>query len=217
VFSTIRVYAISGGTWWLAALTLALGLVPVGTNIDYGFVTSADMIQSAPLLGTFCGTNQIASEATIIGLTTTTRTYAIARTADRSGIRAPLASMLLKDGTLYFALLLVVNILQIIGNNTGIFTGTVGFFGQPLSGIIVSRFLMNLRQLNHTSSNTVGDQQSDGYTMGGEGPGRSQFSSMRFASLVGNMGEELDHGFECTAVGGGDDAESSLTADRACL
>ncbi|EMD33641.1 hypothetical protein CERSUDRAFT_76363 [Gelatoporia subvermispora B] len=213
VFSTVRVFAISAGNWYLSLATLVIGLVPLGANIDYAFFTAQNEIDSLPFLGTFCDDNQTASMALIIALTTTSRvcaivsdvivllvtwfkTYSIKRTADRTGTRAPLASMLIRDGTFYFVLILLLNILQIVGNNTGVFAGTTGFFGQPLSGIIVSRFLMNLRQLDRTTSDAAVTRQPFGISLSGEQSEYTQGSSLRFVSMLGNMGEELEHGSE---------------------
>ncbi|PSS05552.1 hypothetical protein PHLCEN_2v3722 [Hermanssonia centrifuga] len=84
----------------------------------------------------------------------------------RIGMRTPLSTMLLRDGTVYFAM-------------------------QP---ILISRFLLNLRQVG---SPEIDSQEAF----------NSQFSVPGFrvpslASIVGNMGEDLEHGILAEEVEG---------------
>ncbi|THG93780.1 hypothetical protein EW026_g7554 [Hermanssonia centrifuga] len=94
--------------------------------------------------------------------------------------------MLLRDGTVYFAILLIMNIAQVVLDTPSFqnfnFVETVIETMQP---ILISRFLLNLRQVG---SPEIDSQEAF----------HSQFSVPGFrvpslASIVGNMGEDLEH------------------------
>ncbi|THG99236.1 hypothetical protein EW026_g3061 [Hermanssonia centrifuga] len=95
--------------------------------------------------------------------------------------------MLLRDGTIYFAILFVMNIAQVVLETPSFasfdFVLTVIETLQP---ILISRFLLNLRQVG---SPEIDSQEAF----------NSQFSVPGFrvpslASIVGNMGNDLEHG-----------------------
>ncbi|THG95249.1 hypothetical protein EW026_g6369 [Hermanssonia centrifuga] len=105
----------------------------------------------------------------------------------RIGMRTPLSTMLLRDGTIYFAILFVMNIVQVVVKtalsfqNLNLLTPVI----QTLQPILISRFLLNLRQVG---SPEIDSQEAF----------NSQFSVPGFrvpslSSIVGNMGEDLDH------------------------
>ncbi|OCH88347.1 hypothetical protein OBBRIDRAFT_795312 [Obba rivulosa] len=202
VFSAARAYAISGGNWWLASAVCSLSMVPAGTNAYGWFSPGWYDIVTLPMVGTICQSGRYISEAANLKFTICTRvaviasdaivlsitwskTYAMKRHAYRHGINSPLATMLLRDGTLYFSLLLCLNIVNIAGWTTKSFVYATGLFNTPLSAVIMTRFLLNLRQ-------SAGDPHDDtAYSTTS-----SQSSSLRLASFIGNMGELLDHGSE---------------------
>ncbi|KAL6302930.1 hypothetical protein BKA93DRAFT_827022 [Sparassis latifolia] len=101
-------------------------------------------------------------------------------------MKTPLASLLLRDGTLYFGLLVVLNAADL----TCCFVATeidIPYFTIALSNIIISRFLLNLRKVNHDNE----------YGMNGTRPSFvvSCRSEIRFApSFVGSMGASLNFG-----------------------
>ncbi|OCH85198.1 hypothetical protein OBBRIDRAFT_331487 [Obba rivulosa] len=126
----------------------------------------------------------IASDILIL-YTTWIKTYTIKRAATRSGIKTPLATILLKDGTAYFIMLLSLNITNIVGFSTGLFV-YAGYFTTPLSSIVISHFLINLRQLAHVG--TKDEIPSFVHSLSSRGR-----PSIRFASFVDNMGEQLEY------------------------
>jgi len=229
-FSAIRVYATSGGRWVLAALVCTLALVPAGTNLYGSLIAAYYQIEAIPALGLECVSGKTFSGATstkfavatrvcviasdlIVLLVTWHATFKLKRFADRNNFETPVVTMLLRDGTLYFLALLILNVFNIVGWATDVFVFSVEDFTTPLSSIIISHFLMNLRQASASgtqvspSSPLWSDQQNDSPT-----------PSLRFASCVGNMGESLSHGSDLadTTVGfsGAYSLEGKETDDR---
>ncbi|OCH91955.1 hypothetical protein OBBRIDRAFT_833851 [Obba rivulosa] len=203
VFSTIRVYAISGGNWWISATVCALSMVPAATNLYTHYVIGWFEIGTIPVLGTICvtayssslishlntprfilGTRICAILVDIIVLVATWhRTYGLKKEAMRLDVDAPLATMLLQDGTMYFLGLLVLNSVQIAGWITNDFTVIAQYFITPLTSIITSHFLMDLRSIAVAPPANDAQLDSDNIT---------QRSTIRFSSFVDNMGERLD-------------------------
>ncbi|OCH94187.1 hypothetical protein OBBRIDRAFT_180490 [Obba rivulosa] len=131
---------------------------------------------------------------TIVGdvlvlLTTWSKTYATVRDAWRNNIRSPLATALLKDGTLHFIFLLLLKILNIAGIWTDVFAYLGTDLLPPLTSIIISHFLLNLRQ-------AADEIQGVGSQMSRPSFVCSQTPSVRFMSFVDNIGEELVYGSE---------------------
>ncbi|KAI0084393.1 hypothetical protein BDY19DRAFT_1051285 [Irpex rosettiformis] len=118
----------------------------------------------------------------------TARSY---REARRLQIKAPLATLLFRDGTIYFIILLLLNVFQVIESNAQIpslfaMWVSVPFF-QTLMPIIICRFILNLRLV--TSAETS-------FTSG------NQWDSLHF---VGNAGESLRFGAPDTDEGSRDE------------
>ncbi|OCH84465.1 hypothetical protein OBBRIDRAFT_741595 [Obba rivulosa] len=119
IFSAIRVYAISGGSWIWPMIVFTLSMVPVGTNLvrslpvsltlrfthsasmlcilqDNYFVTAwYGVIQVPVTIGTRVCT--IVADLLIL-IITWSKTYTTKRAADRSNVNTPITTMLLKDG-----------------------------------------------------------------------------------------------------------------------
>ncbi|OCH94531.1 hypothetical protein OBBRIDRAFT_884721 [Obba rivulosa] len=133
--------------------------------------------------------------------------------ADRNNIKTPLFTMLLVDrmhvvlrtleftprfalniGSTYFAALLALNSLSIAGWVTNLITNTATLFVVPLLAIIVSRFLLNLRQAAYSGSHDDTHVRSATSAHSQNGlPARTN-PSIEFASFVGNMGESTTDG-----------------------
>ncbi|KAH9927663.1 uncharacterized protein B0H18DRAFT_1118459 [Fomitopsis serialis] len=76
------------------------------------------------------------------------RTYALKREADRLHMRASLATLLLRDGTVYFVAILVLNVVHAV---VVFYDGNVVYvtvFLSPIPALLTSRFLLNLRRAN---------------------------------------------------------------------
>ncbi|KAI0916180.1 hypothetical protein AcV5_003188 [Taiwanofungus camphoratus] len=66
----------------------------------------------------------------------------------QSHVKHSLAKLLTRDGTLYFLLLLMINIIHIILFTLNVFQDFAGFTA-PISSILMSRFLLNIRQIRY--------------------------------------------------------------------
>ncbi|EMD31693.1 hypothetical protein CERSUDRAFT_69189 [Gelatoporia subvermispora B] len=214
IFSGIRVYALSGGSRFLPLVVTLLSLVPVGTNA----------IAALPVFGVRClvledksettNTRLISTRVPVIMADTVTlvvtcwKTWATVRMAHEHNVKTPLMTLLLRDG------LLSINLLNVVGQTTNIFA-YAGAFSTPLSSIIITHFLLNLRQLAHGSPD---DTSRPSFTRDGAPDAvHSQSSSLRFGSFVGNMGESLIDGSEDDDrdVNWDDDVQHNV--DDACL
>ncbi|KAJ3554285.1 hypothetical protein NM688_g3189 [Phlebia brevispora] len=112
------------------------------------------------------------------------------RTASFSG-RTPLLWVMLRDGTMYFLVMLAINVAQIILETATFFTNAettpIATVISVLTPILISRFILNLRQIGqeHQLANRNTFQVSTAI-------GSFALSS----SVVGNLGEPLDHGLD---------------------
>ncbi|CCM05474.1 uncharacterized protein FIBRA_07695 [Fibroporia radiculosa] len=110
-------------------------------------------------------------------------------------IKSSIFGLILRDGTIYFLILLLFNIMQVITVEPAVsgsyYTDYVVGFLAPIQSILISRFILNLRR--------VFDSSTDGYD---DLYSRKSFSYMstlhahtiEFASnVIGNMGAPLDH------------------------
>ncbi|KAI0337839.1 hypothetical protein BDW22DRAFT_1464303 [Trametopsis cervina] len=99
------------------------------------------------------------------------------RAGRKHNLNVPLTTLLIRDGTMYFIVLLLINILTMLFNNL---PSLVNLqletpFLQGIPPILICRFMMNLRDMESNSGETA---EYDERT----------WSSMRF---VGNMGQTL--------------------------
>ncbi|GJE89145.1 hypothetical protein PsYK624_052390 [Phanerochaete sordida] len=103
------------------------------------------------------------------------------RQARRLHIKTSLASLFLRDGTVYFLVLLIVNISQLaVFELTGL--PYISIFLTSATAILISRFIMNLRQAN--------DKQSY------DESAALAFSAPAFragSSFIGELGAPLDY------------------------
>ncbi|KAH9830297.1 uncharacterized protein C8Q71DRAFT_862591 [Rhodofomes roseus] len=134
VISAIRVFAVTSRNWPLSLVTLALGLAPVVINI-YLLTTAYYLVEPVP--------------TTTICAVLSTLSMNSANHAKKGILTGSLSWYLLRDGTLYFSVILVLNLIDILlwwFDRIQFFT-TLIF---PLSLILLSRLLMNLRQAAYT-------------------------------------------------------------------
>jgi len=203
-FSTIRTYAISMGSLWLASIVCMLCTVPVGVNIWLYFADEWYQVKTSPYVGSYCDNGVKSSETANTSLTIASRlcaivadlillsvtcfqTFALKRRS-HGGVRTPLIDTLLRDGTAYFLLLLVLNVVLAVENVASSGVSTVSaLFLTPLLSIITSHFLLNLRQVAYGSEDGMSDseRQSTTYCRG-----------LKFTHFLGNMGEDLDDGLD---------------------
>jgi len=122
-----------------------------------------------------------------------------------------LVNFLCRDGTLHFLLLLVLNVLQMVLWVTNTFTVTSVIIS-PISSIIISRFLLNIRRY-HLSANTNPTDDST-CSLGGEGSVQPGITCTEYLStFIGSMGASLNEGLWSTT--GLDSAEDDIVASDA--
>jgi len=152
-----------------------------------------------------CLVSNFASGSLLV-VVTCLKTYATVRDARRNNISTPLAAALLRNGVLYFLSLLSLQILGFVGTQAASFnyiSGNIFNSVLPAAGsIVITHFLLNLRQIANGTQNDSLDTSRPSFV-------RSQRASIRFASFVDNMGEQLSHGDDAGVI----DAEVSWAGD----
>ncbi|TCD60743.1 hypothetical protein EIP91_009611 [Steccherinum ochraceum] len=123
----------------------------------------------------------IASDTLVIVLTWV-KTFGLRRVAARLHLRGSLSSILLRDGTVYFAIILALNAVQLATEESNVIWNPVPIFIDVFTTILISRFILNLRQVFDHSQNPNQDLS----TFNSNGT----FTVPRF---VGNLGAELEH------------------------
>ncbi|EMD39628.1 hypothetical protein CERSUDRAFT_121854 [Gelatoporia subvermispora B] len=196
---------LSGNNVPLAAAVLLLNLIPVGSNAYTDFASSWERIKNLPLLGIVCDSGSNLSPTALSKLTLGTRLCAIVadvlvlfatwhgtwrakRDSDRNHLRTPLLTLLLRDGTIYFIILLGSNVLNIVADGSNVFVFSVTFFTTPISSIILADFLLNIRQIVYSPQNQgldeTGQTEYQSHILG---------RSLRFQGYGDDNGEEAIH------------------------
>ncbi|KAI0806690.1 hypothetical protein C8Q74DRAFT_1442691 [Fomes fomentarius] len=193
-FSSLRAFALSR-SWILASVIFLLSMVPFcGSLTEFRFNIGGVV---DPMFG--CLGFDTESEHTFKMLTIATRISVI--TADvllilvtwikfPRGSRLPEQSfgyVLYRDGTIYFVSLLLLNVMHLVLTVVEVEDpySNVLSFTQPLTTILVSRFLLNLQAANakavdHTSSSGRLSQ-----------PGAPGTESLVFERVIGSLGSGL--------------------------
>ncbi|EMD36546.1 hypothetical protein CERSUDRAFT_95835 [Gelatoporia subvermispora B] len=136
-------------------------------------------------------------------------TYRIKRDADKANVKASLATLLLRDGTVYFIILLALNAMHMASYLTNTFVN-ISWFLVPISSILISRFLLNLRQVYHPMNI---DTARPSFVRSLY-QSQSQMSDLRFAStFIGNMGAPLDYNSFSADMDDDRDATSTAAAE----
>ncbi|KZT07758.1 uncharacterized protein LAESUDRAFT_724753 [Laetiporus sulphureus 93-53] len=213
VFSALRAFAISGSKMLATLIVLSLGLVTVCASIyfmarssyayvlmiasmpvcDYHDYYSLDTFNRVIIASRICA---IAADVIVIALTwyNTYKMRAIARQI----IQNSLSTLIFRDGTIYFVLLLFLNIMQMAVRSVGgAITNYAASFVAPVSSILISRFMINLRSEVYGSNSDsivasiVGNMHSSlSYTASSDDRSRSAGS----ASLAYEEGSSEERG-----------------------
>ncbi|KAH9948636.1 hypothetical protein B0H21DRAFT_732369 [Amylocystis lapponica] len=222
VFSALRVYAVGGRDWRPALIIFLLCLVPVVPLVYHTIIIRYTAISDISVLGRKCiGSIDLPSATynilwrivpraclimtdAIVLVVTWANTYKIKKDAECIDVRLPLVTLLLRDGTLYFLLLLILNAINMIYLShlpSQIHYLCAALVGpslasstprpQPaychlrMSSIIISRFFLKVRQV-YLADDTDDMRLSFG---------ASSASGMHFATsittFVGNLGAPL--------------------------
>lgn len=164
VISAIRIYVVSKGKIYLSVVVFCLAIVPFATNMYSSVMVTYAAVEFAPS-PPFCdptahfsmafdnraliASRTCAIAADVIVLLTTwynaPRSTAVLKRAFGSGARTPFLLLLLRDGALYFIVLLLITVAQIVVNSIeALSLGTV--FLVPAMSVLVSRFLLDIYQ-----------------------------------------------------------------------
>ncbi|KAJ3552777.1 hypothetical protein NM688_g3976 [Phlebia brevispora] len=208
IFTALRVFALLNRAYTISVLVLLLGLVPVALEFYGQYRAITDYVDDpdtsclhelvVPSEVKFCGKKR-AGRHRLFGpaMILTDRqsflwlrcaTYHHVKRAASLGIRVPMSTTLLKYGILYFILLCIANVSSLLIRLPSSYSDTNTIYGilAILPNVALSRFLINLRQLNYTEHNDAARL--------------SQIStpSFRVPSLpsIGNLGEPLADGEE---------------------
>ncbi|KAI0641610.1 hypothetical protein C8Q79DRAFT_1014055 [Trametes meyenii] len=135
----------------------------------------------------------IAGDALVLAVTWR-KTYRVRKMAEGGGVRTPLLDLLLRDGTIYFGTMLLLNVLHILIT----FVQEVSVMGDVadvLTAILVSRFILNLREYSGkgiAARNRSHPHDTQVASVSANASGAR--STLVFASrIVGSLGESLGH------------------------
>ncbi|KAI0689455.1 hypothetical protein C8T65DRAFT_817740 [Cerioporus squamosus] len=209
-FTGLRAFALCRN-WFLALLAFALSMVPVVVNlVDYAFGISGEADGSLLTCITVEGiTLDLAKKVTILSRTCliSADVILVAITwsrLSRRGLRHVestnlFTEVLLRDGTLYFITLLVMNCLHLTLSLLAIAgvpqqaVSLIPLFTEPLTANLISRFLLHLQSVNQK---VTGEDFET--TQGGSG---DHAGSLVFQRVVGSIASSIDPRFG----GDGDD------------
>ncbi|KAL7280949.1 hypothetical protein ACG7TL_005898 [Trametes sanguinea] len=208
-FSALRTYALSRGNRALSILVFFLSIVPMGVNFSqYHWLVvindptigcsksstiSAEMAKRLTIASRTC---LIAADVIVL-LVTWTSTFGTIRIADAALKGRPsFVRLLVRDGTIYFIILLILNTLHLTFTMLSITNDALSpvsyftTFTEPITAVLVSRFLLNLQEVNQYN------QRSSLSTVS-----LTQSVTLDFASrIVGSLGSSLETGHESSRM-----------------
>lgn len=154
--SALRVYAINGRSCKLPSLIFALYIIPNIVQSTYSKITTkatdvpqvgCALIESNPKVmnGIYIASASAVLTANILVLGATWyHTFTVKKLAHAVGHKATLATLLLRDGTIYFGALLVLDVLEVVSNYSDTFV-VFAAFPNSFTAVILTHFFINLR------------------------------------------------------------------------
>ncbi|KAI0647643.1 hypothetical protein C8Q79DRAFT_1009712 [Trametes meyenii] len=121
-------------------------------NFVHALQTSRVMIvsRSCAILGDF-----------VVVVVTWVKTFQSWREASAAHLRTSLSGMVLRDGSVYFTVLLTLNVLHIVLDLTTEYNFVLSAFEEPVTSIIIARLMINLREADRSVYTTdAGDLPS---------------------------------------------------------
>jgi len=204
VFGAFRVWAIWGRHWILLTLVLLVGLVSAVLNLfvytrlhivsipgteplggcSSFFSLSTDTLTRLSIAGRACA---LAADAMVL-IATWIKTWSIHRVIkstsnDAGHSNMYLSRLLMRDGTIYFVVLLGLDISALVLDTTpNVIVNPIPSFINSFTAILLCRLILNLRSFN-TDSSSVATTNA------------RQMSSVRFANAVlDNIGASISLG-----------------------
>ncbi|KAI0711554.1 hypothetical protein C8Q76DRAFT_785329 [Earliella scabrosa] len=207
LFFTLRVYATWSRDWRPALPILVLALVTPAANL-YMDIVGTPIPAPRPSVGCAIRTNiepAVYSMFVIVERATTTaydflillftlmKTAQVRKAALSLDLHPSIMTLLLRDGTAYFLLLFVMNIGQIIVASQVPGTNWIAFFASPLTSILITRFLLNLRQVARVADRLSPSGETSSPVIS------TQFPSVQLSTgLLGNLGAPLRSAYDST-------------------
>ncbi|OBZ67735.1 hypothetical protein A0H81_12161 [Grifola frondosa] len=164
IFSALRVYALWGRNKWVLIFTLALGLVNPAISL-YQYIINTPRVNTLTIEACGVVENQsveitaeiswyfgarassVVADAAVLGLTWA-KTFRMRAEAMECEIRTTFASIVMRDGTMYFLILLVVNIGGLVMNRPfyGSYTFAMSTWISIMTAIMMCRFMLDLHE-----------------------------------------------------------------------
>ncbi|KAI8982952.1 hypothetical protein BD414DRAFT_579214 [Trametes punicea] len=167
IFSATRVHALTGGQWILCLTVFVLSSMPIWTNM-YLIVQTVPENMSAPLgcstiislpvavytaallLTRICA---MLSDTIVIVITWNT-TFHGWKAASAARLNISLSEIILRDSSIYFVILLAINVVHLICSFTSTLTIFPALVAEPLTAITITRTMLNLRDADQLASHT---------------------------------------------------------------
>ncbi|RPD68564.1 hypothetical protein L226DRAFT_517034 [Lentinus tigrinus ALCF2SS1-7] len=232
VFSALRAYVLTKRSLPLALFTFGLGMVPYGLNmaeLGLGLTGVVDPIfgcsDIVPRL-----TPELAKRVTIASRTPMIISDLILIGVTWRRLRGPvnlirpstagLTAVLLRDGMVYFLVIFTLNALHLgftlasISVGSSDFISNVTVFTFPLTGILVSRFLLDLQHANQAAELNLGSHIMESHPDTATAHAKSTLVFERV--FIGSIGSSLN------AIGGLDgpfdeDAQNPIETDEVAV
>ncbi|EKM57686.1 uncharacterized protein PHACADRAFT_206566 [Phanerochaete carnosa HHB-10118-sp] len=187
-----------GSVRWCMILTASILLVPTTLN----FRDTKDLPYR--FVWTIRGSLVLAD--TIVLVSTWVRTFGHWRQARRANATVSLTACLLRDGTIYFIVLLALNIAQLLTVDASADVAPLTPFIAIMPLVLINRFMINLRIADTGHSESSFDSDGD------HNLSTPQFRGSTNTSFLGNIGETLQDGwdgsFQADSLSGGDGSYS---------
>ncbi|KAI0628205.1 hypothetical protein C8Q77DRAFT_1068559 [Trametes polyzona] len=200
-FSALRTFALSERNWIISGIVLLLSMVPIGINFaQYRWLE----VVNDPLIGCSKSSSVTLDEAKrCVAVTIASRTCLMAAdmvvilvtwrstlgTIRLSGAalknRPTFARMLIRDGTIYFGTLLILNTLHLaftlfsITNDPLSPVSYFTTFTEPITAVLVSRFLLDLQRVHQYNEKSLPSVLTQGVTL-------------EFGRVIGSLGSSVD-------------------------
>ncbi|EED85794.1 predicted protein [Postia placenta Mad-698-R] len=245
--AALRVHAVSGRNWrWVLPVWL-LGMVPVGTNIwlttqetwlvipQIGCMSSTSMFKAysnmytsvdvAPdVVAIITRVSVVVSDILVVAATW----YYIIRTSsvrtqlvrDMWSAKPNLTTVMLRDGTLYFLIMSLLNIGDLVVSIITISICSCYILDitnviTAMSSILISRFLICIREAAERSTQAFGSQSLSFVDSQGSAPPQPWLSSVEFASDIANRSAEDGHADDFPDLDDNDDNLDSGAEEEA--
>ncbi|KAI8974845.1 hypothetical protein BD414DRAFT_423925, partial [Trametes punicea] len=166
---------------------IAFGLPLYGCGAFYQ--NSDDLIRA---VGVASRLSSVSIDITVLILTWA-RTLGVKRESQRLGMRTPIATLLLRDGTMYFLVILFIQVFSITSAIVSAIRAKdekelLTNIRHRFTVIFSCRFMLNLRGI-HLADSVSSPESAVEFGMD---PSMREVSGLHFASIVGNLGAPLE-------------------------